>query len=43
MLTIEYFLPMKKKEVFVFVFVYVFANMERFLVEKNKVQNKILV
>ena len=38
MLTIEYFLPMKKKEV-----IYVFANMERFLVEKNKVQNKILV
>lgn len=38
MLTIEYFVPMKKKEV-----IYVFTNMERFLVEKNKVQNKIRV
>ena len=38
MLTKEYFVPMKKKEV-----IYVFTNMERFLVEKNKVQNKIRV
>ena len=38
MLTIEYFVPMKKKEV-----IYVFTNMERFLLEKNKVQNKIRV
>ena len=38
MLTIEYFVPMKKKEV-----IYVFTNMDRFLVEKNKVQNKIRV
>lgn len=39
MLTIEYFVPMKKKEV-----IYVFTNMERFLVKKkNKEQNKIRV
>lgn len=31
MLTIEYFVPMKKKEV-----IYVFTNMERFLVKKKQ-------
>lgn len=37
MLTIEYFVPMKKKEV-----IYVFTNMERFLVKKTRSRTKYM-